>query len=1196
MNQEDKSKTELLRELQQLQSENEALKKRLQSLSGEHNLIEKALNGEDDRFQELFNKAPLGYQSLDFDGNFLEVNQQWLATLGYEYEEVIGRWFGDFLTPVYQDGFRKRFPIFKAQGHIHSEFEMLHKNGSVLFIAFDGRIGYNEQGEFKQTHCILQDITGQKLAEEKLKESESLFRSLFENSPIGKSMTHVDGSLTSNKAFAEMLGYTLDEFQSKNFVDITHPDDIQKSREAMQSLIKGDQNSIRFEKRFLHKDGSTVFADLITALQKDDQGRPSHFITSIIDITQRKQDELKLKESENKIRSIVDSTPFPVAMVDSKDEKIEYWSKSAQDLFGHIPLDVNDWYLAAYPDPEYRQQVIARWKPMIEKARQTGLQVNAGEYNVTCQNGSVRICELYVAFIDNNLVVTFNDITEQKESRKDILKLNRVYILLSNINKTILRTRDNQLIFDEACRIAVTDGGFLMSCIGILKPATQKVDVVASYGKTGDYLKNINIDLNSVTYGSGPTGLAVATGKCFFSNDIETEEKMAPWRNNAMRMGFRSSITLPIMEAGKTMGAFTMYASQPDFFNEAEIKLLDDLASNISFAVEFIESERERNLTLIALEESCNNFQAIFESNSAAMAIIDRDTNISMVNDAYCRMSGYTPKEVVGMSWTQQIPPEDLPRLQEYNKLRLTHPDKAPDKYGFRFYKKDGTVRYGFMSVSMMQHNQKIITSFVDITEQKHAEEALRESEELLSLFVQHSPIYTYIKEVKHDESRVLKASDNFTEIIGMGGKQIIGKTMKELFPPEFATKISKEDWQVVSDGKILKMDENLNDRNYTTIKFPITIGERKLLAGYTIDITEQKNAQQELTHHFNKLSKLNALSLELAMLSVDDNLEAIITQKIKEISGSEISIFSVYNPSDRTLMVKEIDIDSGILEKSVNLLGKQIKKNQTYVPDEMYAQMTKEIIGMRKSLYEVSFGSIPRPVAAGIQALMGVDRFVGISYMVEGVLYGTSLLAFKKGQNLLSREILDNYVNLAALALQRRRAEDALKASEEKYRTIFDNVQDVFYQIDMDGTVTEISPSIKLFSEFKREDILGHSISDLYNDPKDRDAFLDELKRAGELKDYELKLKTKSGVIKHVSVNARLNFDVHGIPHHIDGAIRDVTERKEVEMAKHKQVEDLLHFGKLAVNRENKMIELKKEINGLLESLGKEPKYEIFE
>ena len=125
----------------------------------------KLLKASEDRFQSLFNKAPLGYQSLDADGNFIDVNQQWIDTFGYIHEEVIGKWFGDFLSPAYQEGFRKRFPIFKEQGKIHSEFEMIHKDGHKLFIAFEGRIVFNLNGTFNQTHCILQDITEKKKLE-----------------------------------------------------------------------------------------------------------------------------------------------------------------------------------------------------------------------------------------------------------------------------------------------------------------------------------------------------------------------------------------------------------------------------------------------------------------------------------------------------------------------------------------------------------------------------------------------------------------------------------------------------------------------------------------------------------------------------------------------------------------------------------------------------------------------------------------------------------------------------------------------------------------------------------------------------------------------------------------------------------------------------------------------------------------------
>src|SRR5690606_17065854 len=147
--------------------------------------LEEELRQSEERFQQLFNKATLGYQSLDFDGNFIEVNQQWLDILGYEREEVIGRWFGDFLTPPYKDGFRKRFPLFKEQGHIHSEFEMRKKDGRSLFIGFDGKIGYTNTGEFKQTHCILQDITERHLMEEEIRRSRNQMQDILEGTNAG---------------------------------------------------------------------------------------------------------------------------------------------------------------------------------------------------------------------------------------------------------------------------------------------------------------------------------------------------------------------------------------------------------------------------------------------------------------------------------------------------------------------------------------------------------------------------------------------------------------------------------------------------------------------------------------------------------------------------------------------------------------------------------------------------------------------------------------------------------------------------------------------------------------------------------------------------------------------------------------------------------------------------------------------------
>jgi PAS domain S-box-containing protein len=132
------------------------------------------------------------------------------------------------------------------------------------------------------------------------------------------------------------------------------------------------------------------------------------------EIVERKRAEEALRNSEAQLRAILDATPFPIALVDIQDNNINFWSRSALTLFGYTAPTAPEWYLIAYPNPDYRREVIDRWKIALEKARQSAQAVNTGEYRVTCRDGSVRICELYAAFLSDRLIVTFNDITKRK--------------------------------------------------------------------------------------------------------------------------------------------------------------------------------------------------------------------------------------------------------------------------------------------------------------------------------------------------------------------------------------------------------------------------------------------------------------------------------------------------------------------------------------------------------------------------------------------------------------------------------------------------------------------------------------------------------------------------------------------------------------------------------------------------------------
>lgn len=138
-----------------------------------------------------------------------------------------------------------------------------------------------------------------------------------------------------------------------------------------------------------------------------------------------------------------------------------------------------------------------------------------------------------------------------------------------------------------------------------------------------------------------------------------------------------------------------------------------------------------------------------------------------------------------------------------------------------------------------------------------------------------------------------------------------------------------------------------------------------------------------------------------------------------------------------------------------------------------------------------------------------------------------------------------------------RKIAAQSLRNSEEKYRSIFETIQDVFYQVDLHGNILEISPSVVNYTDYSRDELIGTSVRDLYVNLNDRDNVIIALSSNGEVRDYELKIKTKKGIIKDTSVNAKIIYDKNGNPNHIVGLIRDISERKQKEVELRKSEEN---------------------------------------
>lgn len=178
------------------------------------------LKQSEERFRLLFKKAPLGYQSLDIDGNIIDVNQQWLDTFGFSRDEVIGKQFIDFLHPAYKEQFLKKFSQLEKTGQIQCELEMQHQSGKYLFIEVDCKVIYELDGDYKQTLCILKDITNQKKVETDLQLSEKKYRQLFETMAQGVVYQAADGRiLSANPAAERILGLTLEQMMGMSSHD-----------------------------------------------------------------------------------------------------------------------------------------------------------------------------------------------------------------------------------------------------------------------------------------------------------------------------------------------------------------------------------------------------------------------------------------------------------------------------------------------------------------------------------------------------------------------------------------------------------------------------------------------------------------------------------------------------------------------------------------------------------------------------------------------------------------------------------------------------------------------------------------------------------------------------------------------------------------------------------------------------------------
>ena len=350
-----------------------------------------------------------------------------------------------------------------------------------------------------------------------------------------------------------------------------------------------------------------------------------------------KQAEEALQKSEKQLQTLIDNIPDFVCFKDRDSrwllaneagirifqlEGIDYMGKKDSEL-AELNSKLRDSFLTC------KESDARVWKEDV---------VIHGEEMIPDADGSVRVYDVTKVPVfqagreRKGIIVIGHDITERKQAEEKIYKANRLYTVLSQVNQAIVRERDKQKIFQEICNIAIKYGKFRLAWIGFVDKETKLVKPVAFSGEGSDYLKNIKISITDELTGKGPTGRAILERKSVVFNDLENNPDYKPWREQALEKGYRSSAAFPIWLYNNVIGTLNLYAVEPDFFDKDEIKLLEESALDISFALEKFEEEGKRLQMGKELNMERNKLLNILESMQDGVYIVDQQYMLQYVN------------------------------------------------------------------------------------------------------------------------------------------------------------------------------------------------------------------------------------------------------------------------------------------------------------------------------------------------------------------------------------------------------------------------------------------------------------------------------------------------------------------------------------------------------------------------------------
>ena len=508
-----------------------------------------------------------------------------------------------------------------------------------------------------------------------------------------------------------------------------------------------------------------------------------------------------------------------------------------------------------------------------------------------------------------------------------------------------------------------------------------------------------------------------------------------------------------------------------------------------------IQDIQELKIQSVLLKDSEEKYKSIIENSLNAQFLIQSGGLILEANKAARDMFGYSIEEMHALNREDILDFKD-PNIDKYIRIREETGSAKAILTGIR--KNGEHFPSEVSSVTFMDSNGILRTSvsMVDITDRKKAEENLQLSEAEFRAAFECSALGMSLMNLT---GKFIRVNDSFCKILGYTNRELMALTFKELSHPE----------DVDKDLKLMKEVLNGSKKSYHL--------EKRYLHKSGAVIWVHKAGSIVL----NSQSKPSHWTVQI---------QDITEQKIVENTLRE----------ERELLRTLIDnIPTSIYIKDLELRKTLVNKAEC---EFMGVKDQSEILG--KNNYELFPEAFARTTTAEDREVLTTGKSIINEEKVLTWSDGSIQHLLTSKMPLYYKETISGLLGITHDISKIKEAEIALFESEQKFRRIFENIQDVFYQTDQAGIVTEISPSIEKHSGYSREEVIGKPVIDFYYNVEDREDLVKTISTQRIVTDFEVRLKTKAGEKRYSSVNAQLIIR-NGVIIGTEGSMRDVSERK---------------------------------------------------